>query len=119
MSSISDLPAVVRRFVHDCITSATQLETLLLLAGTEPEDWDASEISAELRSNPTLIRTILLKLSEQGLLTETRRADREEENRYRFYPSSQTQRQTVIELEKACQERRHSVLAAIYSPHDP
>jgi predicted transcriptional regulator len=95
-----------------------QLETLLLLAGTEPEDWNASEISAELRSNPVLIGTILVRLSEQGLLVATGQPERDGGKRYRFRPSSETQRQTVTELEKVCQERRHSVLAAIYSPRN-
>jgi hypothetical protein len=65
----SDIPNDVRSFVHDCITSAAQLETLLLLSGDRGRDWNASEVSDELRSSPDLIAGSLTDLLDSGLLS--------------------------------------------------
>jgi hypothetical protein len=122
MANGSDIPPPVKRFLHDCITSAAQLEALLLLAEQAHTDWTATEVSAELRSNPSHMTAVLTELHAAGLLAATDASadkDTEQEIRYRYQPASEPQARAVEALAKAYRERRHSVLAVIYSPREP
>jgi predicted transcriptional regulator len=122
MTGPSDIPLLIRQFLHDCITSVAQLEALLWLAEQSHTDWTPEEVSAELRSNPSLMSAALADLHNSGLLTTSYAPtdkDTEQEIRYRYCPSSAALEKVVAGLTKAYRERRHSVLAVIYSPRQP
>jgi hypothetical protein len=119
----SPIPTAVRRLIQDCIGSAAQLEVLLLLWEQRHLDWNADEVSRELRSAPELAARSLADLHAAGLLTVTAAGtappaagkDAPAENRYRFDPVNAEDAATVEALHRAYRERRYSVLDVIYS----
>lgn len=119
MASQSNLAEEVRRFLHRYIPSVSQLETLLLVAGQPERTWGIEEVSDELRSERTLIAEALSELRQNGLLKEIASSS---EPCFRYAPDRVELRRQVELLATLYQERRHSVLGAIYErpePQDP
>lgn len=118
----SPIPSEVQEFIRDCITSALQVEVLLLLAEDKQTEWIAADIGAKLRSNPAFIAIILAEFHSLGLLwsaNDTTSDDAGREVRYRYQPSSPELERTIDTLARVYRDRRHNVLAAIYSPPEP
>lgn len=74
-------------------------------------EWSIAEVSDELRSDPTLIATLLASLQKAGLIAVS---GSEQKMRYRYAPISDNFRQQVDTLATLYRERRHSILSAIY-----
>lgn len=118
MASDASIPEALHRFLHTYISSIAQLEVLLLIAGTTDgaqvaAGWTATEATSELRSERSLMVSILQSLEDAGLLACTM-SPSGAEPRYRFSPATSALRQSVLELAVLYRERRHSVVAALY-----
>lgn len=112
----SDLPADVRSFIHECVASVAQLEALLLLANSRERDWNASQISDELRSDPRLVAGVLTDLMDSGLLSAQVATPQDPlTTRYRYSPQKPDTEAVVNSLSQLYKERRHSVMDAIYN----
>lgn len=58
----------MRAFIERHLTSAVQLEVLLLLHGDRDRSWSAVAVGRELRINPDQAHEALARLAEDGLL---------------------------------------------------
>lgn len=106
-----DLPDEVRRLLDDRIESIAQLEVLLLLHRTAPQDWDAEGLSRELRIEPGWAAELLALLRRAELLEGTPGRP----GFHRFGPSSPDLAKAVESLAASYADRRVTVVASLYS----
>jgi hypothetical protein len=108
------LPEDVRQLL-DRLDSIAQLELLLLLQRTAPDEWTAEQLAAELRIEPSWAIEQLSLLRARGLLTEAAQST----GRFRFDPATPALAKTVECLAQYYQDLRVTVVAALYSrPND-
>jgi hypothetical protein len=88
------LPPEVVRFVRRHITSAGQLDVLLLLRGAPERSWPAASVAREVYGDVAAVAPLLDSLSAQGFLETTPEG-------YRYT------------------RMRHRVIRAIYEAPDP
>lgn len=108
------IPNEVQQFLYDHVTSAAQLEVLLLLADSRQADWNAAEITATLRSQQELVAHALSDLQGTGLLGIAT-DPKHDLPRYSYQPRDAGMARAVSTLADIYRERRHTVLDIIYS----
>lgn len=121
MANNFDIPDEVVQFVHDHVTSAAQLEVLLLLAQKSRDHWSAADVNRELRSQQDLVARSLAELHASGLLVMVNSDSAMEPSDlcYRYQPSDPALDKAVGVLIATYRTRRHTVLDLIYSKHLP
>ncbi len=108
-----DLPGDVERFIAEHVDSLEQLEILLLLRSHRPRDFDAREVTAELRLGPASAPERLADMVARGFF-----AAQGEPPRYRYAPGAAETERVINELARCYTERRVSVIAQIFAPRD-
>lgn len=106
-----ELPNDVAQFIVEYIDSVEQLEVLLLVRATAPEEWDGTTVARELRIDARSAASRLAKMAARGLLVTTD----DDEVRYRFDPKSPELRRVVGLVAETYEERRVSVITLIFS----
>ena len=106
------LPSDVADFVSAHITSALQLEVLLLLQSHPEQQWKASEIDAQLRISPAWVASQLDELCKQGLLT----CIPGNPQTYQYAPANAALSSGVALLAKWYATHRVAIISVIYSP---
>jgi DNA-binding IclR family transcriptional regulator len=106
------LPPQVVRFVRRHVTSAGQLDVLLLLRGSPERSWTASAVAQEVYGDMAAVAPLLDTLCAQGLLVTT-------PDGYRYRPKTRALAKSVEELADAYTRMRHRVIRAIYEAPDP
>jgi hypothetical protein len=101
----------VVRFVQRHISSASQLDVLLLLRGAPERSWSAHAVAGEVYSDVGAIAQLLDNLAGQGFLETTT-------DGYRYKPRTAALRAGVETLADAYSRRRHRVVRAIYEVPD-
>lgn len=105
-----------QRFIADYITSAEQLEVLLLLHGDPGRDFTAAEVSAQVFTVPAAATLRLEELLAMGLLKSDGAAD----PRYRYGPDAAGLAARVDALAAAYRRNRVGVIRFIFDkPVDP
>jgi hypothetical protein len=108
------IPADVKRLIHNHINSVEQLEVFLLLREQSDREWNAVEVSRELRIQPESAATRLAALTEGRLLASTGGADKTALC-YRYQPATSDLERAASGLSAAYKERRYSVIDLIFS----
>lgn len=103
-------PEHLRRFLADKIRSVSQLEMLLLFRSEPERDWSADEIGRALYIAPDMCADQLEQLHAGGLL-----AAGNAPRHYRYAPRDAETDKTMAETAAMYQERRVTVITAIYS----
>jgi predicted ArsR family transcriptional regulator len=104
------LPEAVRRLL-DRIDSVAQLEVLLLLQRTAPDEWSARQLGEELRIEPAWAIEQLEFLRERGMLAESEPGA----GVYRFQPATPELAKAIEALAAHYADRRVAVVALLYS----
>jgi hypothetical protein len=104
------LPLAVRQLL-DRLDSIAQLELLLLVQRTAPDEWTAAQLAAELRIEPAWALDQLALLQRSGLLAECEAGS----GRYRFAPATPDLAKAVESLAACYSEQRVTVVAQLYS----
>jgi DNA-binding IclR family transcriptional regulator len=108
----SGLPPDVVRFIRGHITSAGQLDVLLLLRGFPEQSWTARAVADEVYGDAAAVAPLLDTLCGQGLLATT-------SDGYRYKPKNRALGGSVEALADAYARMRHRVIRAIYEAPDP
>ena len=112
--SEADLPSHIKAFIAEHIRTVVELESLLLLQRDPHQHWCAEELGRELRIDEQFALQEIADLIQRGL------ARCEEPGGCRYAPRTPELDQAVQELARMYNERRVSVIQAIYSkPTDP
>jgi hypothetical protein len=110
------IPAEVERFILDNIHSVGQLEILLFLLETAPQQWTAEALARELRFATDSAAKRLEDLRSRGLVARTE----EHEPAYRFAARDPRDDRVVRALAETYATWRVSVITLIYSkPSEP
>ena len=105
-----------RSFVSEYLTSAEQLEVLLLLHAEPERSFTAAEVSQRVYTVPAAALLRLDELATAGLLTSDGAGD----PRYRYAPASPALGSRVDALARAYRADRVAVVRLIYDvPRDP
>lgn len=109
-----DIPGHVKNFLRSRIDSVGLLEVLLLLHAQPERSWTVDEANAELRSSRSSVAFRLARLASLALVTSSPPPDR----RYRYAPTSKTDRSTVDDLAACYQRYRLRVIDLLLSKLD-
>lgn len=107
---VTSLPDDVCRFIKRHIHTLEQLEILRLLFENPARSWSASELAAELRTNPESVRLRLGPMLTDGLTAMTGPAT------YCYRPASARLDEQVGLLIGCYRERRVAVITQIFAP---
>jgi hypothetical protein len=102
-------------FVKNSIDSNVQLELLLLLFSSRPQEWTAEGVARELRIDPGWVQTQLIQLCERNLL----HCVPGNNSGYQYQPATAELDRTVADLARAYADRRVSIISLIYSNPRP
>lgn len=105
------IPPRVQRFISTHIDSIEKLEVLLLLRSRAEREWNAREVSQELRITEASAQARLEDLTARRLLAVTQGAPPS----YRFSPASTEDDADVTALQETYSTRRVSVISFIFS----
>jgi hypothetical protein len=105
------IPQDVRAFIADHIDSVLQLELLLLLHKKRDQHFDAAEVVAELRIDPSWAAAQLDDFSARGILTCVDGPPRQ----YRYAPKEPEMDSAIARLDQTYADRRVSVISLIFS----
>ena len=112
--SEAEIPANVRRFLHDQIESVVQVEVLLLLYAEPARAFCGADVVAALRVEPAWAAAQLSDLCGRGILAEAGPGS------YRFAPRTAEVADAVAGLARAYADRRVTVIGLIYAkPSEP
>lgn len=107
------IPESVRQLIRSSIKSAWALELLLFMRRQSMRAWSVDELTAELRSSPSLVAGIVLSLAKDGLIQEI------QDGLYQYAPATPELDDAVRELEALNAERPVAVIKEIISaPND-
>lgn len=107
------IPESVLRLIHSSIKSAWALELLLLMRRHAARSWTIDALTAELRSSPSLVASILIGFAKADLVRE------QPDGSYRYAPGTADLDDTVRQLDAVNAERPLAVIKAIISaPND-
>ena len=104
------VPEAVRRLLLGRIGSIAELEVLLLLLRTAPDEWDAARLAREQRVDAAWAAEQLASLARSGLLREDAA-----HGRYRFEPATPEIAKAVEALAAYYADRPLRVVALLYS----
>jgi hypothetical protein len=106
------IPEPVRRLL-DRLDSIAQLELLLLLHRTAPDEWTAPDLARELRIDASWAASKLDRLAQRGL------AAGDGSGRYAFAPATPELGKAVEALAACYAEHRVTLVALLYAqPHE-
>ena len=103
-----DISGNLKQFIFEYVDSVELIEVLLFIRSNSDKWFSASQISAELRSNPTSISNRLSRLANIGLIEQ-------DNDRIRFRPETSQLTDTVTELSNEYLLRRHRIFELIFS----
>ena len=103
-----DISGNLKQFIFEYVDSVELIEVLLFIRSNSDKWFSASQISAELRSNPTSISNRLSRLANIGLIEQGN-------DRIRFCPETSELTDTVTELSNEYLLRRHRIFELIFS----
>ncbi len=107
------IPEAVLRLIRSSIKSAWTLELLLLMRRHSTRSWTVEALTAELRSSPSLVASILIGLEKADLVRK------EPDGFYRYAPRTVELDDTVRQLDAVNAERPLAVIKEIISaPND-
>lgn len=105
------IPPRVQRFISTHIDSIEKLEVLLLMRARAEREWNARDVSMELRITEASAAARLQDLTARRLLVEHPSSPLS----YRYHPASSEDEQAVGELQETYNTRRVSVISFIFS----
>jgi hypothetical protein len=105
------IPPRVQRFISTHIDSIEKLEVLLLMRARADREWNARDVSMELRITEASAAARLQDLTARRLLVEYVGPPLS----YRYHPASTEDAQAVAELQETYNTRRVSVISFIFS----
>lgn len=111
MADPADRLTLPVRQLLDRLDSIAQLELLLLLHRTAPDEWTAARLAAELRIEPAWALEQLALLRDRDLLVECEPGS----GRYRFDPATPALAKSVEALAACYGEQRVTVVSVLYS----
>ena len=107
------IPESVLQLIHSSIKSAWALELLLFMRRQSARAWTVDELTAELRSSPSLVAGILVTLAQAGLIKDV------EDGVYQYSPVTPELDDTVRQLDAINAERPLALIKEIISaPND-
>lgn len=106
-----DFPQHLKQFIAQQIRSVSQLEMLLLVRSDRERSWTSEELGRALYLAAEMCAQQLEELEAGGLV----KAAANSERRYSYAPADAVIDRTVGELAEMYQQRRVSVITAIYS----
>ncbi len=107
------IPEAVLQLIRSSIKSAWALELLLFMSRRSTRAWTVAELTAELRSSPSLVAGILLSLARDGLIQEI------QGGLYQYAPATPELDEAVRQLDAINAERPVAVIKEIISaPND-
>lgn len=112
MTDAAALPASVRSFVTEQISSIEQLEVLLFLRVNPARGWTAAEVSRELKGSPLSVLRRIGDLRDRGFL---RSIEGLEEATFVYSPRTPELADAVTELAATYAVRPHAVIRLIFS----
>jgi hypothetical protein len=102
------IPDEARRLIAGYIRTVEQLEILLLLKGSPQKEFSVLDVFRVIQSSQNSVATSLGIFTNAGFLIE------ESGGTYRYEPRNKDVDQAIDALAKAYQERRVTVIEAIY-----
>jgi len=105
------IPPRVQRFIATHIDSIEKLEVLLLLRSRADREWNARDVSQELRITESSATARLEDLTARRLLVKASGSA----SSYRYSPASSDDDEDVGELQSTYSTRRVSVISFIFS----
>jgi DNA-binding IclR family transcriptional regulator len=90
--SKAEIPASVLQFILKRIETVTELETLLIMSAEERRDWSVQDIASLVYVAAPSAAAVLHALEQRKLVSSS-----EDGSRFRFSPSSDEERQVVLE----------------------
>lgn len=107
------IPELALQLIRSSIKSAWALELLLFMKRQSARAWTVNELTAELRSSPSLVAGIVLNLAKDGLIGEI------QDGLYQYAPATPELDEAVRQLEAINAERPLAVIKEIISaPND-
>lgn len=106
----NEIPEEVNRFITNHINSIEQLEVLLLLFNNANREWDANEVSRELRISSESAAARFEDLRSRGLLYTNKKT-----GKYQYYPQNSDLDRAVNRLDRAYKEHRVTLINLIFS----
>lgn len=107
------IPELALQLIRSSIKSAWALELLLFMKRQSARAWTVNELTAELRSSPSLVAGIVLNLAKDGLIREI------QDGLYQYAPATPELDEAVRQLEAINAERPLAVIKEIISaPND-
>lgn len=107
------IPESVLQLIRGSIKSAWALELLLFMRRQSARAWSVVELTAELRSSPSLVAGIVLSLAKDGLIKEIH------DGFYQYAPATPELDDAVRRLDAINAERPVAVIKEIISaPND-
>jgi Mn-dependent DtxR family transcriptional regulator len=103
-----DISANLKQFIFEYVDSVELIEVLLFIRSNADKWFSATQISTELRSNPTSISNRLSRLSNIGLIEQN-------QDQIRFQPENDELKNIVTELANEYLLRRHRIFELIFS----
>lgn len=103
------IPDSVLQLIRSSIKSAWALELLLFIRRTATRAWTVEELTAELRSSPSLVASILATLKKAELVKE------EPSGSYQYAPATPELDDTVRQLDEINAERPLALIKEIIS----
>lgn len=103
------IPEAVLALIRSSIKSAWALELLLCIRRQAPRSWTVDQLTAELRSNPSLVLSILTSLKKADLVQE------EPEGSFRYAPLTPELDDLVRQLDELNTERPLALIKEIIS----
>jgi hypothetical protein len=110
---MAELPEDVERFIAAHIDSLEQLEILLLLRAHPARQFEAREVTAELRLGPATAPDRLADLVARGFLRVSG-----DPPRYQYAPDSGETARVIGQVAHCYAERRVTVITHIFSPRN-
>lgn len=105
----SDFPENVREFMKNYINSVAILDLLIMIKNQPHRDWTATEVSAEMRTNPSYATLQLNQLVDAKVLDKS-----EPKGSYR-YKNDSPHHDSIAQLEELYHLKKSSIINQIYS----
>jgi hypothetical protein len=111
----SEIPAEVRQFVTQHISSLHQIEILLLVSAAPDCQWSVEGVNKALASNTTIVAGLMEDLVEAGILQRSCTLPL-----YVYAPKTAELRIQITALNAIYKSKRHKIVELIYpQPSDP
>ena len=101
-------PSDLRAFIERCLTSAIQVEVLLLLHGERDRTWTATDVSRQLQVEADQAETAMAHLARNGLVAHERAG-------YRLAPARRRDADLVDTLVELYPTYRVAIISIIFS----